>query len=63
MQSIVSTGFPETELPTSRPILHLNGSGEGPINNLSFVSSFTDCAQVGKWIAFCQRDRQEKYKS
>ena len=42
--------FPEAELPTSRPILHLNGSGEGPINNLSFVSSFTDCAQVGNGL-------------
>jgi len=42
--------FPEAELPTSRPILHLNGSGEGPINNLSFVSSFTDCAPVGNGL-------------
>ena len=37
--------FPETELPTSRPILHLNGSGEGPINNLSFVSSLPTVPQ------------------
>ena len=42
--------FPETELPTERPILHLNGSGEGPINNLNFMSSFTDCAPVGKGL-------------
>ena len=42
--------FPEAELPTSRPILHLNGSSEGQINNLSFVSSFTDCAPVGNGL-------------
>ena len=29
--------------PSRKCILHLDGSGEGPINNLTFVS-FCDCA-------------------
>ena len=40
--------FPVSDLPVKKPILHLNGSGQGPINNLSFVSSLTDCSPQGK---------------
>ena len=36
--------LPLVDLPTKEPILHLDGSGKGPINNLSFISSTCDCA-------------------
>ena len=35
--------LPEDQLPTSEPILHLDGTGEGPVNNLTFVSTLCDC--------------------
>ena len=38
--------FSDTELPTTHPILHLNGSCNGPINNLSFVSIISDCSPM-----------------
>ena len=39
-------GLPEKDLPLKMPILHLDGSGEGPINNLTFVSN---SASVPQW--------------
>lgn len=38
-------------LPSNEPILYLDGSGNGPINNLTFVSTLCDCAPVGQALA------------
>ena len=43
--------LPKTELPTTSPILHLDGSGRGPINNLTFLSTLSDCAPSGRALA------------
>lgn len=43
--------LPKTELPTTSPILHLDGSGRGPINNLTFLSTLSDCAPSGRVLA------------
>ena len=43
--------LPEKELPCASPILHLDGSGTGPINNLTFISTLSDCAPTGRAIA------------
>ena len=44
-------GLPETELPLKMPILHLDGSGEGPINNLTFISNLCECSPDGMALA------------
>ena len=43
--------LPEDQLPTSEPILHLDGTGQGPVNNLTFVSTLCDCAPSGRALA------------
>ena len=43
--------LPENQLPTSEPILHLDGTGKGPVNNLTFVSTLCDCAPSGRALA------------
>lgn len=43
--------LPEKELPCISPILHLDGSGTGPINNLTFLSTLSDCAPTGRALA------------
>ena len=43
--------LPADQLPTSEPILHLDGTGEGPVNNLTFVSTLCDCAPSGRALA------------
>ncbi len=43
--------LPEKELPCTSPILHLDGSGTGPINNLTFISTLSDCAPTGQALA------------
>ena len=43
--------LPEKDLPLKMPILHLDGSGEGPINNLTFVSNLCECVPDGKALA------------
>jgi protoporphyrinogen oxidase len=43
--------LPEKELPCASPILHLDGSGTGPINNLTFLSTLSDCAPTGRALA------------
>jgi phytoene dehydrogenase-like protein len=43
--------LPEDQLPTSEPILHLDGTGQGPVNNLTFVSTLCDCASSGRALA------------
>ena len=43
--------LPEKEIPTKTPILHLDGSGAGPINNLTFLSTLSDCAPQGRALA------------
>ena len=43
--------LPKTELPTTSPILHLDGNGSGPINNLTFLSTLSDCAPSGRALA------------
>ena len=43
--------LPEKELPATSPILHLDGSGMGPINNLTFLSTLSDCAPPGRALA------------
>ena len=43
--------LPEKELPCTSPILHLDGSGTGPINNLTFISTLSDCAPKGRALA------------
>ena len=42
--------FSNMDLPSTRAILHLNGSGKGPINNLSFISILTDCTPADKGL-------------
>jgi protoporphyrinogen oxidase len=42
--------LPEKELPCASPILHLDGSGTGPINNLTFLSTLSDCAPTGRLL-------------
>ena len=44
-------GLPEKDLPLKMPILHLDGSGEGPINNLTFVNNLCECVPDGKALA------------
>ncbi len=43
--------LPVTELPSDEPILYLDGTGDGPINNLTFVSTLCDCAPAGRALA------------
>jgi phytoene dehydrogenase-like protein len=43
--------LPENQLPTSEPILHLDGTGLGLVNNLTFVSALCDCAPSGRALA------------
>jgi protoporphyrinogen oxidase len=43
--------LPEKKLPCPSPILHLDGSGTGPINNLTFLSTLSDCAPTGQALA------------
>ena len=43
--------LPKTEIPITSPILHLDGSGRGPINNLTFLSTLSDCAPSGRALA------------
>ena len=40
--------LPRAFLPSEDPILYLDGSGEGPVNNLTFVSNISDCAPKGQ---------------
>lgn len=40
--------LPLDELPSTEPILHLDGTGTGPINNLTFLSNLSDCAPNGR---------------
>ena len=44
-------GLPEKDLPLKMPILHLDGGGEGPINNLTFVSNLCECTPLGMALA------------
>ena len=39
------------DLPSDEPILYLDGTGNGPINNLTFVSTLCDCAPVDQALA------------
>ena len=39
------------DLPSDEPILYLDGTGNGPINNLTFVSTLCDCAPVDRALA------------
>ena len=48
--------LPEDQLPTSETILHLDGTGQGPVNNLTFVSTLCDCAPSGR-SRLDERDR------
>ena len=43
--------LPEDQLPTSETILHLDGTGQGPVNNLTFVSTLCDCVPSGRALA------------
>jgi len=43
--------LPEKDLPLKMPILHLDGSANGPINNLTFVSTLCECAPDGMALA------------
>ena len=43
--------LPLADLPSNEPILYLDGSGDGPINNLTFVSTLCDCAPDGHALA------------
>jgi len=43
--------LPTTDLPSDEPILYLDGSGEGPINNLTFVSNLCSCSPPGQALA------------
>ncbi len=43
--------LPEDQLSTSEPILHLDATGQGPVNNLTFVSTLCDCAPSGRALA------------
>ena len=43
--------LPSRDLPFTEPILHLDGSGVGPINNLTFLSSLSTCAPEGRALA------------
>ena len=43
--------IPQKWLPENKPILLLNGEGEGPVNNLSFLSNLTSCAPSGWALA------------
>ena len=43
--------LPEYQLPTSETIFHLDGTGQGPVNNLTFVSTLCDCAPSGRALA------------
>ena len=44
-------GLPEKDLPLEMPVLHLDGSGEGPINNLTFISNLCECTPDGMALA------------
>ena len=43
--------LPLADLPSDEPILYLDGSGDGPINNLTFVSTLCDCVPDGQALA------------
>ena len=43
--------LPIDDLPSDEAILYLDGTGDGPINNLTFVSTLCDCAPVGQALA------------
>ncbi|MEK9633938.1 MAG: NAD(P)/FAD-dependent oxidoreductase [Opitutae bacterium] len=43
--------LPADQVPKSEPILHLDGTGQGPVNNLTFVSALCDCAPSGRALA------------
>ena len=43
--------LPEKDLPLKMPILHLGGSANGPINNLTFVSTLCECTPNGMALA------------
>ena len=43
--------LPSGDLPITEPILHLDGSGGGPINNLTFLSSLSNRAPEGRALA------------
>ena len=43
--------LPAQQLPAKEPILHLDGTGAGPVNNLTFVSNLCDCAPPGRALA------------
>ena len=43
--------LPKEALPSTSPILHLDGSGTGPINNLTFLSTLSDCAPPDRALA------------
>ena len=49
-------GLPEKELPSKMPILHLDGSGEGLINNLTFISTLCECSPDGMALASAKCD-------
>ncbi len=40
--------LPVDDLPSDEPILYLDGTGDGPINNLTFISTLCDCSPVGQ---------------
>ncbi len=43
--------LPSGDLPIAKPILHLDGSGIGPVNNLTFLSTLSSCAPQGRALA------------
>ena len=43
--------LPEKDLPLEMPILHFDGGANGPINNLTFVSTLSECVPAGKALA------------
>ena len=43
--------LPLSALPSNEPILYLDGTGDGPINNLTFVSTLCDCTPDGRALA------------
>jgi len=43
--------LPADQLPTSEPILHLDGTGEDLVNNLTFVSTLCNCAPSDRSLA------------
>ena len=43
--------LPEKDLPLKMPILHLDGGANGPINNITFVSTLCECSPEGMALA------------